>query len=399
LNVAHRWVGLVTAAFLIIAGLTGSLLAFNHELDELLNPDMLRVAPRGAPMLTPELLARKAEEALPGVVVRGMSLGTQPGHAAALSVAGQVDGRTGEPAALSFDEVFLDPYDGRLLGKRQYGAFRLDAAHLMPFVYVLHYSLHLPGEWGLWLMGVIAILWLFDNFVGAYLTFPLKRARGGQWLSRWKPAWMIKASGSPYRVTFDLHRAGGLWLWFVLACLALSSVYLNLAREVFNPVVGLFATVTPYPEELASPNKPDMPITFSAAIAAATDALGSNDRGLTPSFILYNDRQGIYRVKMGAPDPHSSWFRIRFENVFIDGADGSVRARWGTESGGSGDYINAILFPVHSGQILALPGRILICISGLVVTMLSITGIVIWWKKRKARRMRLAREQPLHAQT
>ena len=392
-TVVHRWAGLTTAVFLIIAGVTGSLLAFNHELDALLNPHILLVDARDGPMLKPEALARKAEEALPNVVVRGMSLGTERGHAATLSVEGRVDPTTGEPAALGFDEVFLDPYDGRVLGSRQYGAFRLDAAHFMPFVYVLHYSLHMPGEWGLWLMGAVAIIWLFDNFVGAYLTFPLRRAhrpaeskaQAGGWLSRWKPAWLIKTRGSAYRVTFDLHRAGGLWLWIVLGSVALSSVYLNLAREVFNPVVGLFGTVTAYPVDLSSEKKVETPIAFSAAISAARGALDRNPHGLVPSFVLYNERQGVYRVGLGAPDPHHSWLRVRFENVFIDGADGAVRARWGTESGGSGDYFNAIMFPIHSGQIFALPGRILICVSGIVVTMLSITGLVIWWKKRKAR--------------
>lgn len=41
-------------------------------------------------------------------------------------------------------------------------------------------------------------------------------------------------------------------------------------------------------------------------------------------------------------------------------------------------------FPVHSGRILGLPGRILISVMGLVVAMLSVTGVVIWLRKRKA---------------
>ena len=42
-------------------------------------------------------------------------------------------------------------------------------------------------------------------------------------------------------------------------------------------------------------------------------------------------------------------------------------------------------FPLHSGRILGLPRRILISLMGLVVAMLSVTGVVIWWKKRAAR--------------
>ena len=38
-----------------------------------------------------------------------------------------------------------------------------------------------------------------------------------------------------------------------------------------------------------------------------------------------------------------------------------------------------------AGRIAGLPGRIIVSIMGIAVAMLSITGLVIWWKKRKAR--------------
>jgi uncharacterized iron-regulated membrane protein len=40
--------------------------------------------------------------------------------------------------------------------------------------------------------------------------------------------------------------------------------------------------------------------------------------------------------------------------------------------------------PLHSGNIVGLGGRILISLSGLVTAMLSITGVVIWLRKRRA---------------
>ena len=43
----HRYLGLVIAAFLALAGLTGSLLAFHHELDEWLNPGFYEAPSEG----------------------------------------------------------------------------------------------------------------------------------------------------------------------------------------------------------------------------------------------------------------------------------------------------------------------------------------------------------------
>ena len=36
-------------------------------------------------------------------------------------------------------------------------------------------------------------------------------------------------------------------------------------------------------------------------------------------------------------------------------------------------------------DVFGLPYRIFVCVLGLVITMLSVTGVYIWWKKRCAR--------------
>ena len=36
----HRWVGLAMAGFLVVVGLTGSLLAFDHELERVFAPQL-----------------------------------------------------------------------------------------------------------------------------------------------------------------------------------------------------------------------------------------------------------------------------------------------------------------------------------------------------------------------
>lgn len=48
-----------------------------------------------------------------------------------------------------------------------------------------------------------------------------------------KRAWIIKP-GNAQRVNFDLHRAGGLWLWLALVLFAWSSVYMNLWDTVYT---------------------------------------------------------------------------------------------------------------------------------------------------------------------
>lgn len=104
-------------------------------------------------------------------------------------------------------------------------------------------------------MGAIAIVWLFDCFIGFYLTLP----RAWPLFPKWKQAWVVKQGAGHVRLNFDLHRAGGLWLWAILFALALSSVYLNLKEELFKPLVSVFSPLAQHPssavvKSLLSPN-------------------------------------------------------------------------------------------------------------------------------------------------
>ena len=82
----------------------------------------------------------------------------------------------------------------------------------------------------------------------------------------------------------------------------------------------------------------------------------------------------------------SGFFQFEYANVYNDADTGTVGAIKTYGSGGRGDKFLDWQLPLHTGQIFGLPGRILICLSGFVVIALSVTGVVIWWKKRSARR-------------
>jgi len=57
----HRYAGLAMTVFLVLVGVTGSVLAFYHELDRWLNPALLTVPVRDGPMLDPFTLRERAE--------------------------------------------------------------------------------------------------------------------------------------------------------------------------------------------------------------------------------------------------------------------------------------------------------------------------------------------------
>ena len=52
----------------------------------------------------------------------------------------------------------------------------------------------------------------------------------------------------------------------------------------------------------------------------------------------------------------------------------------------AGVVITDWLFQLHMATVFGLPMRILVCAMGFVITAITASGVVIWWKKRKGRR-------------
>ncbi|MDC1075238.1 PepSY domain-containing protein, partial [bacterium] len=102
----HRYVGLVMAGFLIIAGLTGALLVWYYELDALINPQWLQVEPPAAhsELLSPFALRDQVDAAYPDANVHWMMLAPPDTHS---PVRFFLSAKPGAPA-LPIDEVFVN---------------------------------------------------------------------------------------------------------------------------------------------------------------------------------------------------------------------------------------------------------------------------------------------------
>src|SRR5215510_3390584 len=107
----HRYVGLTIALFLVLVGLTGSIIAFHGELDAWANPDLF-YAPEGGHLTTTELV-HLVEAADPRVQVAFVEVDVKQGRSAMLFV---------EPRAgvngVDYNQLFADPSSGRVLGHR-----------------------------------------------------------------------------------------------------------------------------------------------------------------------------------------------------------------------------------------------------------------------------------------
>lgn len=384
----HRYAGLMMALFLIVAGVTGSIMAFEDEIDAWLNPQIYEPDSRGAALPITQLVQR-IEQQDPRVEVTYIPIVLAAGKSTRVSVRARTD-EAGRRFELDFNQLFVDPVSGAILGKRQSGTARFDREHFIPFVIKLHYSLFLPGSWGLWLFGAVALVWTLDCLIALYLTLP----RGRPFMEKWKPAWQIKRK----RFNFDLHRASGLWTWVVLLILAVSSVSLNLYSEVFKPVVSWFSPFTPTPFDTREVRAEAAAPAFDYDRAVALARAAGEARGIREPVGAIGHRadRGFYFATFRNTDGKTD-SGIKSPRIYLDDQTGAVIGERGTDKDTAGDVFAQLQYPLHSGRIAGVVGRAFICLMGLAITVLSITGIVIWWRKRRSRVLSEARRgSPAH---
>ena len=97
----HRYVGLLMVPFLFVTGLTGAIISWDHELDDLLNPQLMEAKGSG-PAIASLKLAKEIEARDPRVQVAFIPLSAEPGESLHFGVLPRVDPATGRLFAPGF---------------------------------------------------------------------------------------------------------------------------------------------------------------------------------------------------------------------------------------------------------------------------------------------------------
>ena len=381
----HRYAGLLMAGFLIVTGVTGSALAWKDELEAVMLPAVFRVAPPtpGAAPLDALLLRESVAARFPQAQVSYAPLSAPPGHSMVFYL------RQPEDAPLASDEVFVDPYTGTILGQRRWGEISEGAINLLPFIERLHYALAL-GDTGLLMFGLIAIIWTVDCFIGAALTFPARLKKRSPeakpWLLRWRPSWLLRRHGGSYKLVFDLHRAGGLWLWAMLLVFAWSGVAFNLYGAYAAVMHPLFAHQGA--EEIVARHMPSPgpQLDWPAARAHGRQLMDALARQhaftiIEENALAYERALGVYSYNVRSSRDVRAHKGLT--TVFFDAASGRQLATWLPTGAASGDTIRSWISALHMASMWGWPFKLFICAMGVLVAGLSVTGVLIWRRKRQ----------------
>lgn len=406
----HRYLGLALAPFLIIIAATGSIIAFYDELEWTVNAKLHVVQPQEPGWTLQSLLAirEQLETQDPRSHVFSLQFPQRPNESVFSRVMGAIDPATGEPFELDYNEVFANPYTGERLGERFIGNFSLQPKDLIQQIYYLHYALVMPMVIGPLLIGTIGLIWALECCFGFYLTLPpssranRKPANPGSkgFFSRWKPSWQIKRGAAGNRLIYEMHRAVGLWVWVLLLMFAWSGFAMN-APYYYARAMSTFTDYAHLQEFPPRPplDKPlvDPPVSWSKAVELGQRYLAEQARlqGFEvgrPAAIDYRRDLGMYfylahtsRDLSDGKVPTETDLPATAATVAIDARDGSFLAVQVPRGQRASNTITSWVMALHTTAIGGLPWQMAVSLLGLVVVVITVTGVLIWWRRRKLR--------------
>ena len=363
---AHRWLGLGLLVWFVMLGLTGSVLVYQEEIDAWLNPHLLfDPAPKRTP--SAQWVLDSALNSFPAAAVERIRMPQRPGEVYRLVLRERAQVRIGSPR---FEAMFSSS-EAALLGRRRLDTYGLSAPELMRTVYDLHHRV-LLGNPGKTAVGIVGGLLLVMISLGFLIALPRK-----QGARAWRTMVGIKLGAHRARLVFDLHRSVGVCA-FVLLLVSTATGFALAFPDYARDALGLFSGVRTLPV-VPFIQREDLP---NAAIDPLLWVAERSHPGANVSEIhLPQRRSGPMLVYLRE---ESDWQRRGDTLLMIDPATGVVKLEHGTQSRSGGERVFHSLFPIHSGVAWGEVGRAIMFVSGLLPLCLSVTGILIWRRKRKA---------------
>lgn len=360
----HRWLGLTVGVLFCIAGLSGSVLVYYPEIDRLVNPGL--ATPTSAAPARPmaEVLAAA------GTIAEGRFVhsvfpadASFPVHRVWLTPSAQDQSHMWE--------VLVDPGSAKVLGERQaVPVFELDRRNLVNTVYTLHYNLF-AGPVGQTVVGLVGVVLLVSVISGLCLWWP----RG----DKWRQALTVKRAASGHRRNVDWHRLTGAYGAVLLGIVAFTGVCL-----VFPDYVSVV-----FPKDqaaaLASPPAAVRPL----GVSPSADQAMAQARAAQPGSriaVLWLPHADGPDWSVNLREPTGIGAAGGRASMGIDARSGAITRLERSSHGTAETQFFAWQLPLHNGAAFGAVGRLAICIAGLLPSILMLTGIAIYSRKRAARR-------------
>lgn len=358
----HSWLGLLTGIFLILLGLSGSVLVFRTELDSYFNRELLHVSP-----VTNAEKDQVLKRCYDIITSRYPNL---DGIAWVNPDARPTDAYNfriyfNDARLFTYDLglISFNPYTGAILREGPSSQF---TPSFIEWLFQFHFSFQL-GIPGAALTAVFGITMLFSLITGAVAYRKML----------WKViCFKVKINRKNWRtISSDLHRIVGVWTLLLNAVIFFTGFWMN-----------LFAFKAKAWETEQRATRPNM------LMAASPDGMLkqalSEMPDLQPTYVyLPTQPTRKFEVRGYTAAQLKVWGSSN--SVKIDQLTGELVSASRFSDKPMGERIEATFFPLHVGNFGGIPIKVLYVLIGLTPGLLSVTGFLLWWRGARKPRKKL----------
>jgi uncharacterized iron-regulated membrane protein len=360
----HLWVGIVLALYLIVIGVSGSILVLRIELGALAGANSWESTKAPEPRADITVVVRNLTARYPRFrIVSIMAPGkTEPTYIARLLGRTQI-------------RVGVDRDTGEVLGDVKRGPAWLDT------VEKLHVSLFASRN-GRILNGVGGAFLLLMCITGLINWWPGVR--------NWKRALTVDFRRSWRRINFDLHSAAGFWTLAIISFWAVSAVYFAWPREIFTFVNRISPIVNSKPPlvEVTARNQMSEPDLDELVKRASVLDPGTTFAGVEFPF----NRRAPMKILMRRGNGLSREYE---DTLYFNPYNGEYLATWRYGVNESfGDWFIWSQVPMHFGVYWGVGVKIIWAVLGLVVPTLAVTGLLMYWNRTLRKQWKRLRAEP-----
>lgn len=353
--VIHLWVGIVLAIYLIVIGVTGSILVFQSEIERGLKPwQQIRVQGASADIAA---VVNNLRQAYPRWHLVSVLAPTDSDA----TFVGVLEGR----GRIS---VASDPNSGKVLGEFPSGR------NWLGFVRELHETLLLSGHTGRLLNGIAGAFLLLLNVTGLVIWWPGIR--------NWARALKVDFRRNWRRVNFDLHSAAGFWTLAIVTIWAVTGMYFAWPRQTFQFVNSFSRIISARPPAVrVVPENPAGPLDLNRLVERA--------RALDPGTKLagiafpYSRRAPLAILMQRRNSPGREYD----DTVYFNPYSGEYISTWRYGVNQSlGDWLIWLQVPLHFGTYWGLAVKLVWAAAGLAIPLLTVTGLLMYWNRALRRK-------------
>lgn len=355
----HLWLGLVLFIPIVVIGLSGSaLLVQSHTFN--------RSFPAATAEGSKQTIVRAIESARSAVPADArlgrVDLSVRDGEPVTVQL--QPPGR-GVPQV----KVYVDPVSLDVLGTSEV----VPRGRALGFLINIHSYLMMRPYIGVKVVGALGVVMILMAISGLVLWWPRK--------GQWRRAFLIRRGARGLPLYVDLHHAVGIWTFAVLLLMSVSGVYLCFPQTVTGGIAAVLPSALGSGEAMAGFVPVPGPLDIDMAVASASKAVPDarvvgvqmpEQQGRPILVFLETTRLG------GATQPQIL--------VTLDQATGDVGYVDDPRDHGWLEQVVNFQNALHYGSAYGMVWKTVVFVSGLLPLFFAVTGISIWWLRRRVTR-------------